>query len=58
VRFWALVETGDRETIEMFVRSEDAEQALADCLSDQPEWQGLLRLEELELSGPSEPSPN
>lgn len=29
-------------------------QALADCLADQPEWRGLLRIKELELGGPIE----
>ena len=53
-RFWALLEAGDRETIELFLRREDAEQALADCLADQPEWRGLLRIKELELGGPIE----
>jgi hypothetical protein len=38
MRIWALVEAGDRETIEMFLRREDAEQALADCLADEPDW--------------------
>jgi hypothetical protein len=35
----------------MFLRRGDAEQALADCLADAPEWRNLLRIEELELGG-------
>jgi hypothetical protein len=54
---WALVEAGDREAIDLFVRREDAERALADCLHDEPQWQGLLYLEEVELAG-APPSPN
>lgn len=53
VRVWALIEVGDREAIELFVRREDGEQALADCLSDEPQWRGLLRLEEIGLAGAS-----
>jgi hypothetical protein len=49
---------GRRETIEMFLRREDAEQALADCLVDEPEWRGLLRITELELGGAIELSLN
>jgi hypothetical protein len=42
----------------MFLRREDAEQALADCLADEPEWRGLLRIKELELGSATELSPN
>jgi hypothetical protein len=49
VRVWALVERGDRAAIDVFLSREQAEEALADCLRDEPQWQGLLRVEEIEL---------
>jgi hypothetical protein len=58
MRISALVEVGDSEAIEMFLRREDAEDALADCLADEPEWRGLLRIKELELGGATETSLN
>ena len=54
---WALVERGDPEAIDLFLAREDAEQALADCLRDEPGWRGLLWIEEVELAG-TPPSPN
>jgi hypothetical protein len=57
VAAWALVETGDREAIDVFLTREDAERALADCLRDEPGWRGLLWIEEVELAG-KPPSPN
>ena len=30
---------------------EEAEDALADCLRDEPEWRGLLRCGEIKLAG-------
>jgi hypothetical protein len=50
VRVWALVEEGDWETFDLFVRREDAERTLEGCLRDEPDWLGLLRIEELELT--------
>jgi hypothetical protein len=29
----------------------DAHQALEECLTDEPQWRGLLSVEEIELSG-------
>lgn len=58
MRVWALVEAGDREAIDMFVRREDAKDALADCLADEPEWRGLLRIKELEVGRATETSLN
>jgi hypothetical protein len=57
MRAWALVELGDPEAIDLFLRGEDAEHALADCLQDEPELSGLLRLEPVELDE-SDVSPN
>ena len=50
MRLYALVEAGDPEAIDVFVRRDDAEAALEDCLSDESEWRGLLRVEAVELS--------
>jgi len=49
MRAWALVEMGDRAAIDVFLSRDEAEQALADCLRDEPQWQGLLHVEEIEL---------
>lgn len=53
----ALVERGDREAIDVFLTRKDAEEALADCLRDEPGWRGFLWIEEVELAG-APPSPN
>ena len=37
------------EAIELFITEEDAKRALEDCLRDEPDWRGLLRVEEVEL---------
>jgi hypothetical protein len=52
VRAFALVELGDAEAIDLFLREEDAERALADALRDEPDWVGMLyvELDERELS--------
>lgn len=50
MRAFALVELGDSEAIDLFLREEDAYWALAECLRDEPQWHGLLRVEEVELS--------
>jgi hypothetical protein len=49
VRAYALVELGDSEAIDLFLREEDAERALEDALRDEPQWVGLPRIEEIEL---------
>jgi hypothetical protein len=49
MRAWALVELGEAEAIDLFLREKDAERALADCLRNEPEWTGLLRVEPIEL---------
>jgi hypothetical protein len=53
---WALVQAGDAEAIDVFLRRDDAEDALADCLRDEPEWRSLLRIEEIELACGSSPN--
>jgi hypothetical protein len=56
VRAWALVELGDQEAIDVFVRKEDALKALEDAVNDEPEWNGSLFVAPIELdeSTPSE----
>jgi len=54
MRLYALVETGDPEAIDVFIRPEDAQRALEECLRDEPDWRGLLRVEEIEFSATSE----
>ena len=49
VRAYALVEIGDSEAIDLFLREADAERALADVLSDEPGWAGTLTVEPIEL---------
>jgi hypothetical protein len=49
VRAFALVELGDSEAIDLFLREEDARRALAECLKDEPEWLGMLYVEPIEL---------
>jgi hypothetical protein len=49
VRVYALVELGDSEAIDLFLREEEAEQALADALSDEPDWVGTIYVIPIEL---------
>jgi hypothetical protein len=37
------------EAVDVFLRREDAEMALAECLHDEPDWAGLLRVVPIEL---------
>jgi hypothetical protein len=57
VRAFALVELGDSEAIDLFLREEDAERALEECLCDEPQWAGLLHVEPVVLDE-CEVSPN
>jgi hypothetical protein len=49
VRAYALVELGDSEAIDLFLREEDAQAALEDALRDEPGWAGALSVEAVEL---------
>jgi hypothetical protein len=49
VRAYALVELGDSEAIDLFLREEDAQAALEDALQDEPGWAGTLTVEPSEL---------
>ena len=51
MRLYALVEAGDPEAIDIYLCEQDAQRALEDCLRDEPQWQGLLRVEEIEFAG-------
>lgn len=48
---WALVQCDDPEAIDIYLTREEAEEALADCLADEPEWGDLLWVEEIGLFG-------
>ena len=37
------------DVVELFTRREHAEQFLAECLADEPEWTGALSVEPLEF---------
>jgi hypothetical protein len=49
VRAFALVELGDSEAVDLFLREEDARRALDEILSDEPEWAGSLYVEPVEF---------
>jgi hypothetical protein len=49
VRAFALVELGDSEAIDLFLREEDARRALEAGLQDEPNWIGTLFVEPIEL---------
>jgi hypothetical protein len=49
MRAYALVELGDPEAIDLYLREEDARAALDDALRDEPGWVGTLTVEEIEL---------
>jgi hypothetical protein len=51
MRLYALVEAGDPEAIDVYLCEQDAQYALEDCLRDEPEWRGLLRVEAIEFAG-------
>ena len=53
MRLYAPVEAGDPDAVDVYLCEEDAQRALEDCLRDEPQWRGLLRVEEVELSGAS-----
>jgi hypothetical protein len=58
MRLYALTELHDREAIELFITQEDAQRALEDCLRDEPQWHGLLSVEQIELREENPPSLN
>ena len=46
---FALVELGDNEAIDVFLRQEDAYDALNQILADEPQWLDLLYVAPIEL---------
>jgi hypothetical protein len=46
---FVLVEIGDSEAIDLFLREEDAQAALEDALHDEPGCAGTLTVEPIEL---------
>jgi hypothetical protein len=53
VRLFALVDRSLPEPVELYARREDAERTLAELLRDEPDWESLLSIEEVELDEPS-----
>ena len=51
MRLYALVEAGDPEAIDVYLCEQDAHRALEDCLRNERDWRGLLRVEEIESPG-------
>jgi hypothetical protein len=49
MRVYALVETGDDEAVDLFVRREDAIAARNACIRNEPDWAGLLYVAPIEL---------
>ena len=49
MRLYKLTELQDPEAIELFITEEDAKRALEAYLRDEPNWQGRLRVDEVEL---------
>jgi hypothetical protein len=49
VRAYELVELGDSEAIDLFLREEDDQAALEDALRDEPGWAVTLSVEPIEL---------
>jgi hypothetical protein len=56
MRLYALVEAEDPEAIDVYLCEEDAQRALDDCPSDEPQWRGQLRVEEIEFAGILQPA--
>jgi hypothetical protein len=49
MRFFAVVDLWLVEAVELYVRREDAERTLAELLRDEPSWERLFQIEEIEL---------
>jgi len=42
--------------VDLFLSEQEAQRALEECWRDEPDWHGLLRVEEIVIGGPIEPS--
>ncbi len=51
MRLYALAQAGDPEAIDVYL-AERTQHALEDCLRDEPDWRGLLSVEEIEPPNP------
>jgi hypothetical protein len=49
MRAWALVELGYSKAVDVFVKREEAFDALEDALRDEPDWAGTLYVVPIEL---------
>lgn len=58
MRAWALVEVGDIEVIDVFLREDEAMDALADCIRDEPGRRDFLLITEIELDAAGRACPN
>ena len=58
MRLYALVEAGDPEAVDVYLCEQDAQRALEDCLRDEPQWRGLLRVEAIDSPQPATVSLN
>ena len=56
MKLYALVDAGDPEAIDLYLREEDAQRALDECLTNEPDWRGLLRLQSIELDASVSPN--
>ena len=53
MRLFVLVDRSLPEPVELYARRDDAEETLAELLGDEPGWESLLSIEEIELAEPS-----
>jgi hypothetical protein len=56
MRPYALVEGDDPETDDVVLSQNETLRALVECLCDEPEWRGLLRVAAVELEAPVSPT--
>jgi hypothetical protein len=49
VRAYALMEIGDDQAVDVFLRREDALAALEDAITDEPGWMEILYVAPIEL---------
>jgi hypothetical protein len=49
MRAYVLAELGDRLAVDVFIRKEDAFEALEDATRDEPSWAGMLFVAPIEL---------